>query len=76
VPLRHVGNIPHRVMAFEMATAEARWQAARHPLFNFFRRTRHPDIDVSRRDPALRTLLSRLQRDTAVDSKIAAVHMA
>jgi hypothetical protein len=50
VPLAHVGNIPHRVMAFEVDTAERRWEAAGHPLFNFFRRTRHPDIDISRRD--------------------------
>lgn len=47
VPLRHVGNIPHRVMAFEIATGEARWTAAEHPLLNFFRHTRHPDIDIS-----------------------------
>ena len=49
VPLRHVGNIPHRVMAFEIATGEARWEAANHPLLNFFRHTRHPDIDISAR---------------------------
>jgi hypothetical protein len=48
VPLRHVGNIPHRVMAFEINTGEARWTAAKHPLLNFFRHTRHPDIDISR----------------------------
>lgn len=46
VPLRHVGNIPHRVMAFEVPTAEARWRAAGHPLIKFFRETRHPDIDL------------------------------
>jgi hypothetical protein len=46
VPLRHVGNIPHRVMAFEVSTAEARWRAASHPLIKFFRETRHPDIDI------------------------------
>ena len=49
VPLRHVGNIPHRVMAFEIATGEARWAAAQHPLLKFFRHTRHPDIDVALR---------------------------
>lgn len=49
IPLRHVGNIPHRVMAFEIATGEARWQAARHPLLGFFRHTRHPDIDIGPR---------------------------
>lgn len=47
VPLHHVGNIPHRVMAFEIATGEARWTAAQHPLLNFFRHTRHPDIDIT-----------------------------
>jgi len=46
VPLRHAGNIPHRVMAFEIETAEARWIAGRHPLYDLFCRTRHPDIDV------------------------------
>lgn len=47
VPLRHVGNIPHRVMAFEIATGEARWSAAQHPLLKFFKHTRHPDIDIA-----------------------------
>jgi hypothetical protein len=46
IPLRHASNIPHRVMSFEIATAEARWQAAGHPLLEFFRHTRHPDIDI------------------------------
>jgi hypothetical protein len=46
IPLRHVGNIPHRVMAFEVATAEARWTAAKHPLLKFVRQTYHPDIEV------------------------------
>jgi hypothetical protein len=52
VPLRHVGNIPHRVMAFEIATGEARWNAARHPLLKFFKHTSHPDIDTARKLPA------------------------
>lgn len=47
VPLRHVGNLAHRVMAFEIATGEARWSAAQHPLLGFFRHVRHPDIDLS-----------------------------
>lgn len=46
VPLRHVGNLPHRVMAFEIESGEARWALANHPLLGFFRHTRHPDIDV------------------------------
>jgi GNAT superfamily N-acetyltransferase len=47
VPLRHVGNIPHRVMAFDIETIEARWTAAQHPLLDFFCHIRHPDIDMS-----------------------------
>ena len=54
VPLRHVGNIPHRVMAFEIATGEARWSAARHPLLKFFKQTTHPDIDIARKAPPAR----------------------
>ena len=46
VPLRHAGNIPHRILAFEMETAEARWTAARHPLYRLFCDVQHPDIDV------------------------------
>jgi len=46
-PLRHACNIPHRIMAFDIATAEARWAEARHPLLELFCRTLHPDIDVS-----------------------------
>jgi len=46
VPLQHVGAIPHRVMAFEIATGEQRWREAGHPLLGFFRHTRHPDIDL------------------------------
>ena len=46
VALRHVGNIPHRVMAFEIASFEQRYTEARHPLLNFFFNTHHPDIDI------------------------------
>ena len=46
LPLHHMDNIPHRVMAFEIETAQARWEQANHPLLDFFRHTHHPDIDV------------------------------
>jgi len=46
IPMRHGGNIQHRVLAFEIATAERRWAAANHPLFDYIVRTHHPDIDV------------------------------
>lgn len=46
VPLPHMDNIPHRVMAFEVASAFQRWSQAQHPLKNFIFHTRHPDLDV------------------------------
>lgn len=54
IPLRHVGNIPHRIMAFELATFEQRWTEARHPLLPFFFHTHHPDIDIGPKDGAAR----------------------
>lgn len=47
IPLQHAGNLPHRVMAFDIASGERRWTEAGHPLLKFFRHTRHPDIDLS-----------------------------
>ena len=47
IPLRHIGNIPHRVLAFEPSSAEKRWAEAKHPLFDFIFRTSHPDIDLT-----------------------------
>lgn len=53
IPLKHAGDLPHRILAFEIATAEARWRAARHPLLDLFVGTRHPDIEIGTRAPAL-----------------------
>jgi hypothetical protein len=47
IPMRHVNDIPHCVLAFEVGTAEDRWAEANHPLFKFMFQTRHPDIDLS-----------------------------
>ncbi|MFT3813496.1 MAG: hypothetical protein QM740_08960 [Acidovorax sp.] len=44
IPLRHAGGLLHRVMKFDVATAEQRWAQARHPLFKFIFCTYHPDI--------------------------------
>lgn len=46
IPMRHVNNLPHRVMCFDVHAAEELWQRTRHPLFNFVFRTSHPDIQV------------------------------
>lgn len=51
VPLRHASDMPHRIMSFDVRTAEARWAAAKHPLFNFIVRTIHEDIDVGVANP-------------------------
>jgi hypothetical protein len=58
-PMKHGGNIPHRVLALEIGAADARWRAAKHPMYDLFTRTRHPDIDI---------------RDTGEDVDFAAQH--
>jgi hypothetical protein len=55
IPLAHASNLPHRVMCSETATAEARWTAAKNPLFDFAFRTHHPDILVAERRRSLLT---------------------
>lgn len=47
VPLQHAGNLPHRILGFEIDTADQRWRAARHPMYDLFVNTRHPDVDIS-----------------------------
>jgi hypothetical protein len=47
IPLAHAANIPHRIMAFEVATAERRWRETSHPLYEFMILTQHSDIDLS-----------------------------
>ncbi|MCR5865049.1 MAG: N-acyl amino acid synthase FeeM domain-containing protein [Aquincola tertiaricarbonis] len=44
VPLAHAGNLPHRVLAFNVRTARADWQAAQHPFYGFMIEQQHPDI--------------------------------
>jgi hypothetical protein len=44
VPMRHVGNIPHRVLALAPKDVEPRWGEVKHPLYGCFFRTQHPDI--------------------------------
>jgi hypothetical protein len=46
IPLRHSANIPHRALAFNVATAEARWRTAGHSMYAFMGLTLHPDIRV------------------------------
>jgi hypothetical protein len=47
VPVKHVNNMPHRIMSIEISQLEPRWAAAKHPLYNFFFRTFHEDLHVA-----------------------------
>jgi hypothetical protein len=51
-PLPHMGNVPHRIMAFDVNTAFERWKQASHPLTQFIFYTYHPDLDVGELKPA------------------------
>lgn len=46
IPICHVGNLPHRVMSFNVRTAQARWTMENHPLLNFMCGINHPDIKL------------------------------
>ena len=53
VPLLHAGRLDHRVLAFNVTTAESRWRADQHPLYDFMIETAHPDIQLFSTRPAL-----------------------
>ncbi|MDP2679900.1 MAG: hypothetical protein Q8O85_14420 [Rhodoferax sp.] len=59
IPLRHAGNLPHRVMSFNIDTAENRWAQVNHPLLNFMCNTYHPDINLGSPRQRYATSLSR-----------------
>lgn len=46
VPMPHIGDLPHRILGFEVRTAERRWHESQHHLYDFMARTYHPDIQV------------------------------
>lgn len=46
ISLHHVNYMPHRVMKFEVATAQERWAKVNHPMYDFIFNTVHPDIDL------------------------------
>lgn len=53
VPMLHVGKLEHRVLMFNVTTAESSWRAIRHPLYEFMIETAHPDIQLFSTEPAL-----------------------
>lgn len=46
IPMRHVGNMPHRVMALKVSDVEPSWSTVSHPLYSLFFHVNHPDLDV------------------------------
>ena len=55
VPMKHVGNLPHRVLCLDVKQAASRWEAAEHPLLAYMTTTRHPDIDLQAQPAQFRT---------------------
>lgn len=47
VPMKHVGDIPHRVLDMDVPSAETVWRAIRHPMTRFVFDTDHPDLDIT-----------------------------
>jgi len=46
LPMRHIGDLPHRVMALPVRELRAMSESRRHPLHAFFFETTHPDLVV------------------------------
>jgi len=65
IPLRHANDIPHRVLGFEVGTADDRWAEAKHPLYKFMVQTQHPDLDLSDADFSIHSISSRTARSPA-----------
>jgi hypothetical protein len=53
IPLLHAGRLEHRVLTFNVTTAESKWREMRHPLYEFMIETAHPDIQLFSTRPAL-----------------------
>lgn len=49
VPLSYAGGLPHRVLAFNVQTAERTWMDAGNGLYDFMFKTWHPDLCIHAR---------------------------
>jgi hypothetical protein len=47
IPMRHVGNVPHRVLFLPVKTLQVVWGQAKHPLYRYFFETDHPGLEVN-----------------------------
>lgn len=45
-PLATAAGVPHRILCFEVFTAERRWFSLSHPLYLFMGQRFHPDIEI------------------------------
>lgn len=45
-PLATAAGVPHRILCFEVFTAERRWYDISHPLYLFMGQRFHPDIEI------------------------------
>jgi len=45
-PLASAGGVAHRILCFEVFTAERRWFELSHPLYVFMGKRYHPDIEI------------------------------
>lgn len=68
VAMKHVGDIPHRLLAFDVNAAERRWIECQHPLFAFMCNISHPDIICS----AMERCLSHLPAEGLQGEKLRA----
>ncbi len=46
IPMKHAGNVPHRVLGLDVTAAEHMWRSSNHPLCGFMGDTHHPDIVI------------------------------
>ena len=44
IPLKHMFDIPHRVMQLNIPAAQGIWEAADHPMLGYMCHTDHPDL--------------------------------
>lgn len=51
MPLAHTGGLPHRILALDNNVLQRRWGETRHPLYQFFFETLHPDLEASKVPP-------------------------
>ncbi len=46
IELSYAGAVPHRILAFDVVTAERIWLASNNPLYGFIFETSHRDIEL------------------------------